>query len=99
MHVLFLFRNDWRILYEPQVSWCLFINLFVPFYFFILHLQFQIQQKLKKLHYDEGFKIVVITNQGGMATGQVKKEDFRKKISEIVKIIDVPIQLFCSISK
>jgi len=59
----------------------------------------QIQQKLKKLHYDEGFKIVVITNQGGMATGQVKKEDFRNKISEIVKAIDVPIQLFCSISK
>merc|ERR1712062_562282 len=73
---LFLFRNDWRILYEPQI-----------------------QQKLRKLHYDEGFKVVVITNQGGMATGQVKKEDFRKKISEIVKIIDVPVQLFCSISK
>ena len=42
---------------------------------------------------------MVITNQAGMGSGKLKKEDFRLKVSQIVKKLDVPIQLFCATAK
>ena len=62
------------------------------------------RKKLDSLH-SEGCKIVVITNQAGLATGKLKFDDFRAKIEGIIKALNgvkndekltLPIQLFCS---
>ena len=61
------------------------------------------REKLESL-YREGYKIVVITNQAGIANGKLKLEDFHSKVENIVKKLNrgnsqhltLPIQLFCS---
>ena len=59
-------------------------------------------KKLQTL-YNEGYKIVIITNQAGLASGKLKLDDFQSKVEGIVKALNggndtilVPIQLFCS---
>ena len=59
-------------------------------------------KKLQTL-YNEGYKIVIITNQAGLASGKLKLGDFQSKVEGIVKALNggndtilVPIQLFCS---
>lgn len=52
-----------------------------------------IPKKLKSL-YDNGFKIVIFTNQGGISTGQTTIENMKKKISMIQQRIGVPLQAF-----
>ena len=61
------------------------------------------REKLEYL-YREGYKIVVITNQAGIANGKLRLEDFHAKVEKIVKKLNrgnsetlpLPIQLFCS---
>lgn len=53
----------------------------------------KIPKKLKSL-YDNGFKIVVFTNQGGITTGQQTVENIKKKITMIQQRLDVPCQFF-----
>ena len=61
------------------------------------------REKLQALH-NEGYKIVVITNQAGLASGKLKFGEFRAKVEAIVKTLNggsetnfpLPIQLFCS---
>ena len=51
----------------------------------------------------EGYKIVLITNQAGLATGKTKLVDFKTKVEGVVKSLNrgssnkfsLPIQLFC----
>ena len=60
------------------------------------------RDKLESL-YREGYKIVFITNQAGLATGKLKLEDFRVKVEDIIRKLNrgnsqnlnLPIQLFC----
>ncbi|KAH8316068.1 hypothetical protein KR074_011599 [Drosophila pseudoananassae] len=56
----------------------------------------EVPVKLKSLHKD-GFKICFFTNQGGIARGKIKLDDFKGKIKQIVAKLDVPIQVFIAI--
>lgn len=46
---------------------------------------------LKSKHSD-GFKIVILTNQAGVASGKTKVPDIKKKIENIIKSLGVPVQ-------
>lgn len=48
--------------------------------------------KLKQLH-TSGYKIVIFTNQAGLASGKVRISDFKRKIENVVQKIGVPIQV------
>lgn len=52
-----------------------------------------ITKKLRSLH-DNGFKIVVFTNQGGIATGSQTVENMKQKVKMIQQRLDVPCQFF-----
>lgn len=54
----------------------------------------EIPGKLKSLH-SEGYKILFITNQSGIAKGKLKEEDFREKAERISAKLGVPLQLIC----
>lgn len=53
----------------------------------------EIPSRLKKLH-DNGFKIVVFTNQAGVESKKLTVDDVKKKIKMIQQRIDVPMQFF-----
>lgn len=57
-----------------------------------------IPKKLKELHI-EGYKIVIFTNQGGVATGTVKASDIQYKIEMVIKAVGVPIQAMIAACK
>ena len=48
-----------------------------------------VTQKLKDL-FKMGYRIVIFTNQGGIAVGKLNKEDFATKINAIAQKINVP---------
>ncbi|XP_066602863.1 uncharacterized protein F21D5.5 [Prorops nasuta] len=52
-----------------------------------------IPKKLQQL-YGEEYKIVIFTNQSNIGSGKTKVSDFKTKIENIVKKINVPIQVF-----
>ncbi|XP_014467773.1 PREDICTED: uncharacterized protein F21D5.5 [Dinoponera quadriceps] len=54
--------------------------------------------KLKQLH-TNGYKIVIFTNQAGLASGKVKINDFKLKIENIVQKIGIPIQVFIAVGR
>lgn len=54
--------------------------------------------KLKQLHAD-GYKIVIFTNQGGIATGTVKAADIQHKIEMVIKVVGIPIQALIAACK
>lgn len=56
-------------------------------------------EKLKNLYQNEGYKIVIITNQNGIASGKTSVKDFRQKIENIVELLQIPLQLFCATEK
>lgn len=43
---------------------------------------------------EEGFKIVLFTNQAGLTNGKVNPKEFRQKLSDIKNKLDVPFQAF-----
>lgn len=48
--------------------------------------------KLKKI-YNEGFKIVIFTNQRGLGLGKSKHSDFKQKIEKVVTRLGIPVQV------
>ncbi|XP_046843122.1 bifunctional polynucleotide phosphatase/kinase-like [Xenia sp. Carnegie-2017] len=58
----------------------------------------QIPAKLQKLNND-GFKIVLFTNQASIGKGKLSKEDFKKKIEKIASKLSVPLQVFAATEK
>ena len=48
------------------------------------------QDVLKKIknYYQNGYNIIIVTNQGGISEGYVKKEDFEKKLNTIIGKIE-----------
>ncbi|XP_050422103.1 uncharacterized protein F21D5.5 [Adelges cooleyi] len=45
---------------------------------------------------DDGYKIVIFTNQGGIGTLKVNEKMFRTKVENIVDVIKTPVQVFVS---
>ncbi|ALC45460.1 CG9601 [Drosophila busckii] len=56
----------------------------------------EVPDKLQRLHKD-GFKICFFTNQGGIARGKIKLDDFKLKVKAIVKKLAVPVQVFIAV--
>jgi bifunctional polynucleotide phosphatase/kinase len=46
--------------------------------------------------YEDGFKIVIFTNQAGLEKGKTKKGDITGKILDIIKKLKIPVQVFIS---
>ncbi|XP_045772876.1 uncharacterized protein F21D5.5 [Maniola jurtina] len=58
----------------------------------------QISKKLlEKLN--DGYKIVILSNQSPIGKGRVKIEDFKKKIEGIVEKLNIPMQVFLATGK
>jgi len=49
-----------------------------------------------KEYYDKGFKIVIMTNQGGIEKGHTTAQEVQRKIQKLVEFIGVPIQALIS---
>ncbi|CAD6992745.1 unnamed protein product [Ceratitis capitata] len=56
----------------------------------------EVPKKLKLLH-ESGYKICFFTNQGGIGSGKIKLDDFKRKTKDILKKVGVPIQVFIAI--
>lgn len=57
-----------------------------------------IQKKLKE-HLDQGYKLVILSNQAPIGNGRVKIEDFKKKIENLITKLDVPFQVYIATGK
>ncbi|KAM9452126.1 bifunctional polynucleotide phosphatase/kinase-like isoform 1-T1 [Salvelinus alpinus] len=53
----------------------------------------EIQPKLASL-LKKGYKVVFFTNQMGISRGKLKPEDFKSKVENILKTLQLPIQVF-----
>lgn len=47
-----------------------------------------------KAKHNDGFKIVIFTNQSGISSQKTKVPDMKKKIQDIIKVLAVPVQAF-----
>ncbi|CAD7087902.1 unnamed protein product [Hermetia illucens] len=52
---------------------------------------------LKSLH-EDGYKIVIFTNQGGISKGRMTTKEFKFKIMSITEKLNVPVQAFIATS-
>lgn len=57
----------------------------------------EVKSCLKNLH-ENDFKIVFFTNQNGIEKGKILLADFKLKVENILKELEVPIQVFISVS-
>lgn len=57
-----------------------------------------IQKQLKKL-VEDNYKLVFFTNQSGVGNDTSKIKDFKKKIENILNSLNLPVQVFISLSK
>jgi bifunctional polynucleotide phosphatase/kinase len=55
-----------------------------------------VKDKLKK--YTETHKIVIVSNQAGITKGHLTFEDFKERIENLYKLIEVPFSIFFSIT-
>uniref|UniRef100_A0A674CI13 Polynucleotide kinase 3'-phosphatase n=1 Tax=Salmo trutta TaxID=8032 RepID=A0A674CI13_SALTR len=53
----------------------------------------EIQPKLASL-LKKGYKVVFFTNQMGISRGKLKPEDFKSKVENILKTLQLPVQVF-----
>jgi len=58
----------------------------------------KVPQILKK-YYDNGFQIVIFTNQAGISGGQVKAPDWKEKMENIQKALNLPILVIAACEK
>mmetsp|Transcript_38602 Transcript_38602/g.43843 ORF Transcript_38602/g.43843 Transcript_38602/m.43843 type:complete len:191 (+) Transcript_38602:1038-1610(+) len=49
--------------------------------------------------HDDGYKIVIFTNQGGVSKGQTTTNEIKTKLNAIQQKLDIPIQVFASTTK
>lgn len=49
-----------------------------------------VKDKLKELH-SSGYRIIILTNQGGLPKGKPTKDDFKKKMNAIATELDLPL--------
>lgn len=43
---------------------------------------------------DDGYKIIIFTNQGGIGNKKVNEKSFKEKVENIIDVIKTPIQVF-----
>uniref|UniRef100_A0A1I8A4L9 Polynucleotide kinase 3'-phosphatase n=1 Tax=Steinernema glaseri TaxID=37863 RepID=A0A1I8A4L9_9BILA len=55
-----------------------------------------VPQKLRKAH-EEGFKVVIFTNQKGVQAGKLTTTNLKKKMHSILAKFDIPVQVFASL--
>lgn len=53
----------------------------------------EVKSKVSQL-FQDGYKIVIITNQGGIGTGKTKSSEFKSKIEKIGSSLNIPVQVF-----
>lgn len=53
----------------------------------------EVTKNIKELS-QNGYKIVIFTNQGGIGLNKVNEEPFKKKVENIIDIIKTPVQVF-----
>lgn len=53
----------------------------------------KVASTIKRLS-DAGYKIVIFTNQGSIGVNKVNEKTFKKKIENILKVIETPVQVF-----
>uniref|UniRef100_A0A034W8B2 Bifunctional polynucleotide phosphatase/kinase n=1 Tax=Bactrocera dorsalis TaxID=27457 RepID=A0A034W8B2_BACDO len=58
----------------------------------------EVPKKLKSLQ-QSGYKICFFTNQGGIGSGKIKLDDFKRKIKDILTKLGVPVQVFIAIEE
>jgi bifunctional polynucleotide phosphatase/kinase len=46
-----------------------------------------------KEFYDNGFKIVIFTNQNGISKGHTTEKEIKKKVERIAEFLENPIQI------
>ncbi|KAJ3356932.1 hypothetical protein GGF32_001245 [Allomyces javanicus] len=57
-----------------------------------------VRNKLVQLH-EDGYKLVIFTNQAGIGTDKGKLVDFQLKIKDILHNLDIPFQVFIACTK
>jgi len=55
-----------------------------------------VKTKIKEL-YERGYILVIISNQKGISTGKINSDEWQTKITNIIKELDVPFNVFASI--
>ncbi|OWR48194.1 Bifunctional polynucleotide phosphatase/kinase [Danaus plexippus plexippus] len=58
----------------------------------------QVPQKLSD-KFEEGYKIVILSNQSPIGSGRVRIDDFKKKIEGLVQKLNVPVQVYLATGK
>ncbi|XP_016837662.1 uncharacterized protein F21D5.5 isoform X1 [Nasonia vitripennis] len=58
----------------------------------------EVPGKIKKF-YEDGYKIVILSNQGNLGSGKITLKDFKKKIEKLVKKIGVPMQVYLAVGQ
>lgn len=54
-----------------------------------------VKSKLQELH-KEGYKLVVFTNQGGVAKGKISIRELTERIEGFIREVNVPVQVFAA---
>jgi bifunctional polynucleotide phosphatase/kinase len=57
-----------------------------------------VPDKLKEL-FNDGYSIIIISNQAGIGDGKKVGDDWIEKVNDIIKELGVEIKVFCSVSK
>lgn len=58
----------------------------------------EVPGKLKK-YYEDGYKIVIFSNQNSLGNGKIPVKDFKLKIERVVKKMGVPMQVFLAVGQ
>lgn len=53
----------------------------------------EVTKSLRQLSND-GYKIVIFTNQGGVGNKKVNEDLFKQKVENIIEVIKTPVQVF-----
>lgn len=66
-------------------------------------------ETLQKLYYDDGYRVIIISNQGGISlkkydpkvpkSHQTKLSSFKEKVSAVLNQLDIPISVYASTEK
>ena len=61
-------------------------------------LYISVPKKMRSLH-EEGFKIVIISNQNGVAKGKTTEAEVKHRLSAAIAEMGVPVQVFAALGE